>query len=217
MDAAPLPPPPPLLPVFSALPEEEQPQRGTDDYDPLSTWARAVSNSPRLFPYGVSSGAGAASAFGLEGHSTGFGSYKGLGEASPMLEPRRDSSFGVGPSPLLGPTLLRGNGPSAAPTSGLGSMVGGGYDYSYAGGGAYHAHQPPHRSPQILHHGSPTSLPLSMSHSHPGSAHSFSNLERHQSMSPTSLPPPLHPHSPAPVRASPRPRSTMAARATCPA
>jgi hypothetical protein len=200
----PLPPiVPPSLPPFPALPagEEQQPQRG-EDYD-LSGWARALSNSPRLYPtsYGTTSfgletgqGVGIGGSNGIGNHSSGFGSYKGLGEASPMLEPRRDSavssySVGNGLSPMLGPTHIGG---------GMGSMMaGGGFDYSYNSGGAYQHHSTAstsshrHYSPPVRVQHSPHSHALTTSHSNPGSSHSFSNLERHRSMSPQTLPPPV--------------------------
>lgn len=152
----------------------------------LSGWARALSNSPRLFP----TYAGSSNGFAMEGnHTSTFGSYKGLGDASPMLEARRDAAFtvGTGLSPLLGPTHL-GSGSSL---TGMGSMAGGSYDYLYNAGPSYNRLPSPSRSLT-----SPTSHPLVLAHSNPTAAHSFSNLERHQSMSPQILPPPLHPHSP---------------------
>lgn len=141
--------------------DELQPHRGGDeDFDLISGWARSLSVSPRLYPTSYSS------LHSGHGDSVFGGGYKGLGEHSPLLGPRRSGealllSVGNGLSPLLGPTL------------GGTDMTSMGYDYSYNGnGGSY----------RTSLHLSPPSNPVGTSN------HSFSNLmDRHLSLSPPAM------------------------------
>lgn len=151
------------FPETIKLIDEPQPLRGGDeDYDLISGWARNLSVSPRLYP----------TSFSTNNDSSTFGGgYKVLGDASPLLGPRR-LSVGTGLSPLLGPTV----------TTGMTSMVGGGYDYSYSGnGGSYRSSL----------HLSPPSNPTTL-----GSInHSFSNLTDRI----ISSPPAMNLHSSVPL------------------
>lgn len=199
----PLPPPP--LPSFSM--DEEQPQRG-EDYDLLG-WARSLSVSPRLYPTSYNASSSSSSmgmGMGLEGGnmSSTFGSYRGLGDASPLLGPqgvsRKDSlTVGTGLSPLLGPTHMGGGsvwglGGVSAGMGGSSTMLmasGQCAAFDYSAFGQYHS-----SSPSLDHQPSSRPQEPTRRRSQPSVTQSYSNIDQDRSMSPQTLPPPLSSHSP---------------------
>ncbi|KAK4693521.1 hypothetical protein P7C70_g8908, partial [Phenoliferia sp. Uapishka_3] len=202
------PPPPPTIPAFSMADDEPEPQRGEDSYDLLSGWARSLSVSPRLYPtYGNSSAN--SMHMGLEGGSMSstFGSYRGLGDASPVLGPsngprKQSLTVGTGLSPVLGPTHMNagsnwgGLGGIGSGSSAMLMASGQGTAFDYSSFGQYHSNSPSGDHLQIPH--SPQSHELGRQISNPGVAQSYSNIDEDRSMSPQDLPPPLNTHSPLP-------------------